>query len=184
MKIVNYSGVKKTLEFVLKFKDDSSVFRFFDCCNLGFNCLKEIVYNKERRHIIQRIPEVVSVLDNYEYFTEDWECKLIDGKNLPLIGRILRETAGCEYELLVEFYPVMNFEKGMQKIEYNLLRAIGKIFDYSGYYVVIKNPNKIGGKPMYIWEDYMYSILYSVVHRNIDHYAVEDDNSYTMDDDE
>ena len=186
MKITNYYGIRKTTEIGLKFKTDEEVFHFFDRNGLNFNYLREISFGKDRRHPIQKIPTVISVRDSYEYFHDKltWKYKPVMNKRLPVVCHIFRECQYKEYELLVEFLPILTSYKEAQR-KYNLLRPIGDVYEYTGIMVTIKNPNTENGKPVPLHVSYTLPLICSIVSYNLEHYAIEDDGSNEdVDDDE
>lgn len=177
MKTVNYSGINKILEFGIKLKSDEEVYNFFKTSKLSFEYLQDLFSTniRERRHIIQRIPETISVSDYYTYHKNKnfWDYKTIQGQKVPCIGKIDRFCYKPEYRLLVEFYPILS-EKN---IKYNLLKPMKEnIYIYSGYFITFKNPGSknIAIKP-YIHKLYVTSLMSSVINDNIEHYSIEDD---------
>jgi hypothetical protein len=176
MKMVNYNNIKNTTEIGIKFPDDESVFKFFDRSGLNFGYVKQISFGKERRHPIQKVPDLISVLDTYEYHHNKWKWVYKNvmniGRRLPVVCNILRECQYKEYELIVEFFPLISEFYG-QSQKYNLLRPIGELYEYSGIVVTFKNPNKEMGQHIPMHKSYILQLICSIVSYNLEHYAVE-----------
>ena len=189
MRTINYNGALKTLEFGIQFQSDEVVFEFFDNNTLGFSRVREIMFSKEHGHNIQRVPETIHVQDQYKYFNEsEWEYKFICGSKFPKFGEIRRRSYyHHEYDLLVEFFAVSINNSKYSGMNYNLLRPIGKLYEYNGFVITFKNPNIIDRKQQYIHKNYIKSLINSVLEHDIKHYAIEDDgydDVNNVDDDE